>query len=348
MRIRDWAKHGLPRSRGGFTLVECLVVLSVIGVLLAILIPAVQSARESARLTTCQNNLRQVGIALADHHSSLGRFPGGVKLSTYHGGQPFAAGPGFSAGAQLLRFMEQSPLFNSLNLLDVSIAPGVWDWSTALSITNTTALATPLACFRCPSDAAWTTPGCNYRACTGAQPFAIESSLSEGGGGAFPPLTLTNAASFLDGLSATVGFSERLTGENDVGGPSRNVYNRPKQGPIPLAPDAYLSLCESGGSIGPSFKQTGRYWLASGLEETLYNHVMGPNAQVFDCTRLPPNLALGTMDSAALSARSRHPGGVNVLCMDGSLHFIKNPVALAVWRAVATRAGGEVVGSDQY
>ncbi len=338
-------------SREGFTLIECLVVLFIIGVLLALLIPAVQSSRESARLSSCQNNLRQVGVALAGHHASFGRFPGGVKLSTSRDSQPFAAGPGSSIGAQLLPLLEQSPLFNSLNFVDVPTKIGPWHWSTALSIANTTVLATPLSGFRCPSDSPTIYPGSNYRGCTGDQTFVVESEIAPSGGGAFPELLLTNASFFLDGLSMTVGFSERLTGAGGAqsSGSLRDVYSRSGQ-PVVFPPDAdeYARLCATGGGTGGAFTNVGRFWLASGLEETLYNHVLGPNSRVFDCTRLAADISLGSMDSAGLSARSRHPGGVNIMLMDGSVRFLKSAVSLPTWRALATRAGGEVVSSDQY
>ncbi len=343
--------YNQDRARGGLTLIECLVVLFIIGVLIALLIPAVQSSREAARLASCQNNLRQMGEALANHHAATGRFPGGVKLSTSRDGRPFAAGPGFSIEAQLLPYIESTSLFNSINFIDITSKTGPWIWSTALSIANTTALGTRVDYLRCPSDTSPIAPGCNYRGCTGAQPFVVEAEIAPGGGGAFPGLLLTNASMFLDGLSMTVGLSERLTGEGGtpVGGSSREVYSKAGLAVVfPPDADEYARLCATAGGSGGGFTEVGRYWLASGLEETLYNHVMGPNSEVLDCSRLPDDIRLGGMDSAALSARSRHSGGVNITLMDGSVRFIKNTVARPIWRALATRAGGEVVGSDQY
>ena len=224
---------------------------------------------------------------------------------------------------------------------------------TALSPSNTTVLGLSLAVLQCPSDAPRLSPGNNYRACAGSQPADTESNPAPGGGGAFPMLLAFSAAQFTDGLSVTVGFSERVTGSgNEDAIPSaRDVNYRDPPGRItPTSPDAdqYMTICAAGSGPALGFMQSGHYWLNSGFEDGLYNHVMGPNTTVVDCTTVLPGVPLGAMAHAAITARSQHPGGVNSLLMDGSVRFIKNSVALPVWRALATRAGGEVISSDQY
>ncbi len=319
---------------------------------MALLIPAVQSSRAAARLAHCQNNLRQIGLGLGAHHASYGKFPGGAKLSSNSSGRPFAAGPGFSPEAMLLPYLDQAALYNCINFTDVPLGAGRWNWSTALSPSNSTALGLSLAVFQCPSDSSWMVPGNDYRACIGALPDGVESNLAPGGGGVFPLLRAFSAAQIVDGLSLTVGFSERVTGsgDDDAIPSSRDVNFRDRSGKITgTSPDAdeFTRNCASGSGPELGFMQSGRYWLATGFRDGIYNHVMGPNAIVVDCTTAPPNFQF-EMDLAAISARSQHPGGVNSLLMDGSVRFIKSSVALPVWRALATRAGGEVISADQY
>jgi prepilin-type N-terminal cleavage/methylation domain-containing protein len=340
------------KVHAGFTLIECLVVGLIIGLLLALLIPAVQSSRAAARLSHCQNNLRQIGIALAEHHASYGKFPGGARLSRNSSGRPFAAGTAFSPEAMLLPYLDQVALYNSINFTDVSLGARLWIWSTADSPSNSTVLGLSLSVFQCPSDASWLVPGNDYRACIGALPHEIESAAPPGGGGAFPVLSAFSAAQFIDGLSLTVGVSERVTGSgNDDAIPSaRDVNFRDRSEKFsPTSPDAdqFMAICASGSGPELGFMRSGRYWLAAGFRDGIYNHVMGPNAKIVDCTTAPPNFQY-EMDLAAISARSQHQGGVNSLIMDGSVRFIKNSITLPVWRALATRAGGEVISSDQF
>ena len=116
-------------STRGFTLIECLVVVLIIGVLVALVAPAVQSSRAAARLSQCQNNLRQIGIALGAHHASFGRFPGGSKLSRSSSRQHFSAGPAFSPETMLLPYFDQAALYSSINFTDVPLGQGQWYWA---------------------------------------------------------------------------------------------------------------------------------------------------------------------------------------------------------------------------
>src|SRR4051794_41291622 len=100
------------RHARGFTLIELLVVIAIIGVLVALLLPAVQSAREAARKASCSNNLKQIGLAFQNYHSALNCFPPGYLTSVQTDGVT-ELGPGWAWGSQSLTYMEQTPLFNS-------------------------------------------------------------------------------------------------------------------------------------------------------------------------------------------------------------------------------------------
>lgn len=97
-----------------------------------------------------------------------------------------------------------------------------------------------------------------------------------------------------------------------------------------------------------SFREPGRYWLVAGYEDGLYNHVLVPNSSVIDCSNHAENFTLGVIDGAAPPLGAATETGVNCLMMDGSAHFLKNSVSLAVWRALATRAGGEAISADSF
>lgn len=332
-----------------FTLIELLVVVFVIGVLMALLIPAVQSAREASRRTTCLNHLRQIGLALGNHASSHGTFPADARPSRSSSDSSMAFGPAFSAVSQLLGSLDQAPLFNSINFLDVQASDRSWIYATADTASNATVRQVMLAEFLCPSDVSSLSPGISYRASTGPNPFDIESEIAPGGGGAFPGLKALAPGEFRDGLSNVVGFAERSRGSGEkTYNASRDFRSIEGAGRItPPSSDALASLC---GLIGPDpaiLTTSGSYWIEAGYEQSLYNHVMTPNAKVGDCTY--DNLdGLGRVSGAAISARSQHAGGVHCLMMDGSSRFVGDGVAPAIWRALATRAGGEVVSGDSF
>ena len=137
-----------PHSRA-FTLIELLVVISIIGVLIALLLPAVQSAREAARRAQCVNNLKQIGVALFNYESSVGTFPPGyIDYQNNPNNTPdLDMGPGWGWAAMMLPILEQQPLYNSINF-----SLGITVVSNPASAANSTAVVTSLAVFQCPSD----------------------------------------------------------------------------------------------------------------------------------------------------------------------------------------------------
>jgi prepilin-type N-terminal cleavage/methylation domain-containing protein len=163
-----------PRRPGrGFTLIEMLVVITIIGVLVALLLPAVQAAREAARRLRCQSDLRQLGLALANYAASKACYPFGVGGGGPIGSDPGSI-PGWSAHSLLLPELEQVSVFNALNFAFVP-----WGHEPVLSPPNLTALAARIASFLCPSDRDGITESYNlahnnYRACAGTKPYNVK------------------------------------------------------------------------------------------------------------------------------------------------------------------------------
>ena len=201
--------------RPAFTLIEVLVVIGVLSILLALLLPAVQSAHDAARLSQCQNNLRQIGVALHSYHESQNCFPTGV--TTYSYGDGTFYGGFYSVHDRLLAYLDQSPLYNAINF-----ATGTWPPDTFLSppaasklrlnSANSTVYQTGIGMFLCPSDGGpFAETGNNYRGNTGVGPSGSTwAETPDSGNGVFPEIGTTSAAKIPDGLSHTVAFSERL------------------------------------------------------------------------------------------------------------------------------------------
>jgi prepilin-type N-terminal cleavage/methylation domain-containing protein/prepilin-type processing-associated H-X9-DG protein len=327
-----------PRLAGqrGFTLIELLVVISVIGVLIALLLPAVQSAREASRRAQCENNLKQIGLALANYESALGAFPFGVG-----GSGPLGTTPRWSVPSQILSFYEQTPLFNALNFSGVP-----WLNDPTYSGMNLTALGTKIAGLFCPSDndQIMELVGMahnNYRGCAGTLPYNLAADSPDGTGrntGAFWYQSSTRMAGFRDGSSNTAIFSERCLGVSNHPDPLADYY---------LTPNAIAACQVAGPMTTPRFTSpyewSGERWGDGNALYTRYHHILPPQA--------PSCLLGGTEDFDSpdlVTATSRHPGGVNLLMADGSVRFTKQTIAPNVWMALGTIAGGEVVSQDAF
>ncbi len=320
------------RSRRGFTLIELLVVIAIIGVLIALLLPAVQQAREAARRSQCTNNLKQIGIALHNYHDTLGRFP--LSRAT-------PATKSYSAQSQMLGFLEQTALFNAIN----------FDLGWALTV-NATARSTEVNVFLCPSDpqsrvpAGWA--GVNYRANEGANIVFGSGPLSDPGNvnasmgqpnGMFFANEANNLRDARDGTSNTALFSEHLKGDysNAVSTADADTY-WPQTNPATA--DEAMAQCRAINILDLTYQRVsdvGAPWIYGYHSTTHYYHSAPPNHR--SCM-FPPNRIMTTANSA-------HPGGVNVLIGDGSVRFVKSTVDLAAWRSLGTRNGGELISSDK-
>ncbi len=335
--------HNFPEDVGrrkGFSLVELLVVITIIGILIALLLPAVQSAREAARQMSCANNLKQMGLALHNYHSQHNTFPGlGVSSLA-----------SFSIQARLLPYVEQE---NLQGLIDFSQALYLGtSHSQTLNPVQAGAACARLSLFRCPSDPGedlFTEEGNllvggNYVVCSGSGVGATYD-LRFPTDGLFYYGSACGFHDIKDGSSHTVVFSEGILGARTEPSSRSAVPNGSDRlmgfsGHAPNSTSAGLA-----GLVNPDLAAEARrcqLWFGN----RGFGWIVGkPMATTF-VTYAPPNDATPDVFSMGIgffAARSFHPGGVNAAMADGSVRLVNDQIALDAWRASATRAGGEAI-----
>jgi prepilin-type N-terminal cleavage/methylation domain-containing protein/prepilin-type processing-associated H-X9-DG protein len=356
-------------KRRGFTLIELLVVIAIIAVLIALLLPAVQAAREAARRVQCNNNLKQIGLALHNYHSANGSFPMGCSSGHWSSPLIYNVKQNLSAHAQMLPYLEQTQVYNSMNFY--------WGCEDSTSVMcyviNATATNAQIKAFICPSDPNagapdhnGTTNTNNYYACVGTTmnfPLIANKSLN------VPSINWPTTGLFTyqqsyairnvtDGTSNTIAFGEAVVGSqhlskrqkhigmNTVGALSSSLLADAETN-VPLA-QAGVQACNQAWSTGSGAldQQRGENWAHGCMAMTLFNTVVTPNKYGDQWTHCS---SIGSTALAALSnADSYHPGGVNVLMTDGHVKFIKNSISFRSWWSLGTKSNGEVISADSY
>ena len=301
-------------GRRGFTLIELLAVVSIVGIVCALLLPAVQAARETARRVGCANQLKQLGLALHGYHDALGSFPMGYVAAPDR--DPYQTTPGWGWAAMILPHLEQSSLFDTGNFH----LPIEWP-------DNLTTRTADVGTFLCPADrnpgryvatrADGTPVGLfqtnSYAACYGAG-MEIDDQ-PDSGNGLFRRNFVVRLADVRDGASGTIALGERgacLVRTPWAGAPSQAVSS--------ITPNSSVQ------GYPPGAVGHGAELVVAHVGETVFN---GPGTGPDDFY-------------------SPHPLGGNFLFADGSARFLRDAIDLRVLRALCTRDLGEILGGDAY
>ncbi|MEQ9407020.1 MAG: DUF1559 domain-containing protein [Fuerstiella sp.] len=314
------------RPRPGFTLIELLVVIAIIAILVALLLPAVQQAREAARRTQCKNNLKQIGLALHNYHDIYNTFPPGYTARGVTSADPVTAetGPGFAWSFAILPQMDQSTVLAAINTEADATEP------TNLALAG----STTLSAFLCPTDTAQNSfevadgsgnmirlPTSNYPGIFGYGSVTMNAGQ---GTGVFFRNSRIRFRDITDGTSNTICVGERRHEHNFVAGASTVSANSTWYAAIP----GVMRPAGMGGMMGSSTEGPG-------------SMVLGHVGQTMGMMSMHSN---PNQTNHIVHFSSQHEGGVQFLLCDGSVRFLTENVDYATFRGLGERADGEVLG----
>lgn len=338
----------LNKPKAGFTLVELLVVIAIIGVLIALLLPAVQQAREAARRMQCSNNFKQLGLAFHNYHDTFKTFPPYVIKSSHP--DNYSHWESYSGFTFILPFIEQANLHER-----IKTASQDFFLKNDAGAVHPLHRRNPISAFKCPSDGNFPDSAflgnSNYAMSSGPNlSWNVDPSRENG---AFRRVEGTRFSDITDGTSNTIMLGEFLIGDNDSTGYKLKQdvirgkswsggFESTTQGVITQATvDAYGTTCNS----DPSSQSVaaGREWIRGVPYHTVFNTLAPPNWKYPACMSCG---VCGAGDSKGVfPARSRHPGGAMHALADGSVSFISETTDYQSYHAMGSRNGGEVIAS---
>lgn len=336
------------RVRRAFTLVELLVVIAIIGVLVGLLLPAVQAAREAARRMQCSNNLKQWALGVHNYHSTYNAFPFGRI-------DPAQGGFRWSMNASVTPYIEQNNVYDLTNFsLDPNAVAAVANMKIPINY--------------CPSDSdRMTDPNVagndvgkgrtNYNANAGndtgwilSGPQINIAASPERNNGIFVTNRNIRISDVLDGTSNTALMAEVLLGDGLQGRISiPGDYFQIAYAPTDPTPADRLQIYQQCRDLVPTqstpqFSFSGRYWHVGNFAVSRYNHIMPPNTKSCVVSGAGALNVRMNYKGTAKASSSRHPGGVQVALVDGSVRFVPNTIDITTWWALGSRDGGEVIG----
>jgi prepilin-type N-terminal cleavage/methylation domain-containing protein/prepilin-type processing-associated H-X9-DG protein len=353
------------RERRGFTLVELLVVIAIIGTLVGLLLPAVQSAREAARMSSCQNNLKQMGIALHNHMDANKIFPRGMypNSDTYAshsiGGAVMA--PGWTV--RILPFLEASEIYNRVD----------WTKRACWSTPNGDVAKLFVPAFRCVSDFGKRSTvggGLNYRGSAGPTFYynATARLTVAQQIGMFNEGTDVSAKNVTDGLSKTVMLGETVipAQQGDEVAQRAQLWYSSFTGSARfpnLDVVAIGTACNNGRTTNNdrvnrdsvygtalsnqshySFREEGTMWTVGSALSSIFNTIQSPNTTYANCINSTTTNLAGS--ETVVSASSRHVGGVQVVFADGSVRMISDTISNDIWQRLGARNDGSAIAGD--
>ena len=350
-RVRVQSLRHRGPLRAGFTLLELLVVIGVIAILMALILPAVQQARESARRTQCRNRLKNLGLAMHSYHDTHLTTPPGMLPAS--GGFTVLETRSLSPQVRCLPFLEETALYETFRV----------DGSPSFGMNDLMGYR-PVAIFRCPSDpdpfvtpsGGRPYPGCNYAFCMGAyvglthydqnhDEAVVQTAPQNGLTGLTRTVRFSDA---LDGLSNTVALSEQVIAASLATNPDPKavaaMYRDAQYTMPPEMADAPTpALTEQWGTICDTYQPVGRHVARQyhrGLQgQTLFNTLLTPNSRFPNCT----NQCLTDCEphgAGMFAARSRHGDLVHVTMGDGSVRAVQDGIDMAVWQRLGSIADG--------